>query len=308
MDISDIRSETDRLLMASLAPNTRHAYDSGIRAYSEFRLSLGLIVSWPPSVKDFTDFISYLSLKGASPSTARSYVSGIGFKCKVEGVPDITQNFLVKKLLLGMSKLGIVRDRRLPITIDLLKNIARVLPAVCSSNYEATLFSAIFSMAYFGLFRVGELVVNSSSNLNHAVDILNVRMQEHDNVLEVLLSHSKTDQKGKGTVIALPAVNTPVCPVVSMKAYMSLRPEQSGPLFIHFSGTPVSRFQFASVLKKALHFLNVQNDCYKSHSFRIGAASCAASKGLSEDRLKQLGRWESKAYKSYVRIPTGELL
>ena len=35
------------------------------------------------------------------------------------------------------------------------------LRRVCSSNYESLMFSAAFSIAYFGMLRVGEIAVNS---------------------------------------------------------------------------------------------------------------------------------------------------
>lgn len=295
-------------MTASVALNTRLAYESGIKAFQAFRFSLGLPEVWPPSIQTVVDFISYLSLKGAAASTARSYLSGIGYRCKILGVSDTTQCFLVKKLILGMSRSGSEGDKRLPITIDLLQRVIRVLPAVCSSNFEAVLFASAFTVAYFGFFRIGELVVDSSFKLNHALDISNVKFGEQDKVLEVLLPHSKTDQTAKGCVIALSAVSSLVCPVTLMKAYLAIRPKVQGPLYRHFSGAVVTRYQFSSVLKKALKALGIDSNRFKSHSFRIGAATSAASKGFSEDGIKQLGRWESKAYKSYIRIPTTELL
>jgi hypothetical protein len=53
------------------------------------------------------------------------------------------------------------KDSRLPITIELLVKILSVLPIVCSSHYESELFTAGYTLAYYGLFRVGELIVDS---------------------------------------------------------------------------------------------------------------------------------------------------
>jgi len=46
---------------------------------------------------------------------------------------------------------------------------------------------------------------------------------------------------------------------------------------------------------------------YNGHSFRIGAATTAAAKGLEDARIKTLGRWESTAYLRYVCIPREQL-
>ncbi|MGL5102545.1 MAG: hypothetical protein ACRC6N_08390, partial [Plesiomonas sp.] len=42
-------------------------------------------------------------------------------------------------------------------------------------------------------------------------------------------------------------------------------------------------------------------DNFSSHSFRIGAATTAAQKGLSQHQIQTLGRWSSEAFKSYIR-------
>ncbi|XP_055955152.1 uncharacterized protein LOC126812595 [Patella vulgata] len=46
---------------------------------------------------------------------------------------------------------------------------------------------------------------------------------------------------------------------------------------------------------------------YKAHSFRIGAASAACSGGHSMEAIQRMGRWNSDAYKKYIRIPVLQL-
>ena len=46
---------------------------------------------------------------------------------------------------------------------------------------------------------------------------------------------------------------------------------------------------------------------YAGHSFRIGAATSAASKGINDSTIKLLGRWESEAYQIYIRTPRDAL-
>ena len=46
---------------------------------------------------------------------------------------------------------------------------------------------------------------------------------------------------------------------------------------------------------------------YSGHSFRIGAASTVAVVGIEDSLIKTVGRWESTAYLSYVRVPWDRL-
>ena len=66
---------------------------------------------------------------------------------------------------------------------------------------------------------------------------------------------------------------------------------------------PITRSFLNSQLQLSLKFsgLNLKN--YKSHSFRIGAATTAWAKGFSEEQIQQMGRWNSEAFKKYIRIP-----
>ena len=67
--------------------------------------------------------------------------------------------------------------------------------------------------------------------------------------------------------------------------------------------SPVSRQFFNQQLKTSLNFSGFDVKRYKGHSIRIGAATWAKSKGISDDKIQLLGRWKSDAYKKYIRIP-----
>jgi site-specific recombinase XerD len=70
----------------------------------------------------------------------------------------------------------------------------------------------------------------------------------------------------------------------------TLRPSGGGPLFGHFDRSPLTRYQFTSVMKKCLHTLGIEETQYASHSFRIGMATTCAMKGVSDDQIKMYGR------------------
>lgn len=277
--------------------------------FDRFRVSSGLPLVWPPSDQHIIQFIVSCSLRGLSSASVRTYLSGISFKCKLQYTRDPTQNFVVKKLLAGMSRLISTTDARLPITPALLEKLINVLPVVCSSLYEVILFSAVFSCSYFGLFRVSELVLDSTKgSSSHAMDASSIQFFQDNSAVKIYVAHSKTDQLGRGVVLILPAVKGKVCPVKLLKQFSMQRPKIQGPFFCHFDRSPLTRYQFNAILKKSLSCIGVDIKKYKSHSFRIGGATTASINGISDGQIKELGRWESRAYKRYIRIPTSKLI
>ena len=87
-----------------------------------------------------------------------------------------------------------------------------------------------------------------------------------------------------------------------MSQYLKERPNYPGPLFCHFEGLALTRYQFSAILKKCLVIIGIESDKFKSHSFRIGMTTTCAIDGITDEQIKQLGGWESNAYLRYIRI------
>lgn len=218
------------------------------------------------------------------------------------GKCDTTQNVLVGKVLEGMKRLQHRVDTRLPVTGPILAQIVKVLPLVCLNKFEALLFQAAFTMTFFGFFRVGELCLSKGGNPSHVVGRGDVTLVQGQYV-QVHLRYSKTDPSGKGTIIQLRVSDNEIYSLIAMEAFLKVRPGVGGPLLCHFSGQSVTRYQFSSVLQKALRYLDIDTASFKTHSFRIGAASAAFKAGHTADALKEAGRWKSNCYSHYIRIP-----
>lgn len=191
-------------------------------------------------------------------------------------------------------------DLRLPITKDMLFSVINFLPFVCNSCYECHLFQAMFSVAYHGLLRIGELAYTGQYS-RHVIQMSDVKYLENG-LVQVRVPSSKTDQCGIGSLIFLkPQANVAICPCKLLHKYLRVRPDISGPLFCHFDGIYVTRYQFVSILKKALTRSGLQSKNFCSHSFRIGCATSLAMEGVPDDIIMQLGRWKSNSYKLYIR-------
>lgn len=219
----------------------------------------------------------------------RSYLAGLSYLTKVQGFQDPTDQFLVSKLLQGLKRTNHTHDSRLPITKHLLQRIITILPSVCKENYESSLFSSAFSIAFYGLLRVSELTVTPKQN--HWVLLREHLHVDHINKhLHLLVKFSKTDQTGKGTTLHIQSPGDLTCPYALVTKYLSFQSITKGPLFCHFGGSPVTRYQITAVLTKAISALNIDSTAYKSHSFRIGASTELVLKGYPSDIIQTSGR------------------
>lgn len=103
------------------------------------------------------------------------YISALSYAHKLKGVQDNTQTFIVKKALQGLHrKQGTSVDPRVPISISILEQVIDALPAICKAPYEAVLFSTIFSVSYYGLLRVGEVLSIQLTQLSIYKDKVNI--------------------------------------------------------------------------------------------------------------------------------------
>lgn len=96
----------------------------------------------------------------------------------------------------------------------------------------------------------------------------------------------------------------PVCSVTLLLDYLTARGPDAGSLFCWSNNTAITRSYFTQCLSQALSFSGLDTKVYRSHSFRIGAASWAAAKGMSDAQIRTFGRWKSTAFLRYIRTPS----
>ena len=68
------------------------------------------------------------------------------------------------------------------------------------------------------------------------------------------------------------------------------------------NGPPLTRSLVTDRLRAILLSAGLPGD-FSSHSFRIGAATSAASAGVPDRLIQVLDWWKSNAYKQYIRTP-----
>ena len=128
----------------------------------------------------------------------------------------------------------------------------------------------------------------------------------HLNEACLVLKTSKNDPFRQGVSISYFKVNCNFCPVEALQKFLQLRVRFANsprtPLFLFKDYSHLTRAKFLGLLHKICERAGLNSDNFKGHSFRIGAATSAAAKGLQDHLIQCLGRWRSDAYKTYVRV------
>ena len=296
------------LLSSTLSAGSRKLYS---RAWSIFRDFHNRFVSsrsltLPLNTATIALFISYLRARKLAASTITTYLSAISYVHKMRGFCDPTKTFLIHKLLIAVGKER-SPDTRLPITKPVLFQIVRSLQHTNSSADQRTLFTAMFLIAFYGFFRIGELASKSPANTNTVVQFSSLSFLSRDGCtqsLKITICHFKHNTNNRPVDIIITRDPTsPFCPVQAMLDYCKVRLFSPGPLF-RLHNRPVTVTQFNSQLRSCLSFCSLDSSRYKSHSFRIGAACHAADLGFSDSQIRALGRWKSDAFKLYIQNET----
>ena len=180
-----------------------------------------------------------------------------------------------------------------------------------AKDHDNIMLWAAGNLCFFGFLRAGEATVPSEAEYDSGVHLhppdVAVDSKLDPSMMRIHLKASKTDPFRKGIHIFVGVTGNDLCPVTAMLAFLSCRGSKPGPLFQFQDGRYLTRDRFVSHVKTALTTAGVSCKHYSGHSFRIGAASTAAGRGIPDATIKTLGRWESSAYLLYIKLPREQL-
>ena len=261
-------------------------------------------------------FCAHLIDNGRQSSTVRSYLSAI--KCVLQNDNyQLVESHVILSTLTRACRL--VNDRvhtRLPIKLGLLEMILFEINRRYSTQpYLQAMYSTLFALAYYGLFRIGEVTAS-----NHCIKACNVHMAKNKDKLLIILYSSKThDKESKPQKVKITSMKqddktsrnsnmkkvTPhFCPFQLTQRYLTLRGGYkcvNEQFFIFSSGEPVSARHVSQLLKLSLKQMNFNQDLYSFHSLRSGRSCDLLKAGYTIDQIKMLGRWKSNAVYKYIK-------
>ena len=173
------------------------------------------------------------------------------------------------------------------------------------SKFDDVMLWAAFCTAFFGFLRAAEFTCSNdtfSPEINLAVSSVSIDKHPIPDAVFLRIKRSKTDQFARGCSVVLARSDSPICPVAALMAYLTRRGGHEGPLFQFEDKSPLTREKLNAQLQLLIRVAGWQGR-YTLHSFRIGAATTAASLGFPDYLIKALGRWSSEAYQLYIKLP-----
>lgn len=125
--------------------------------------------------------------------------------------------------------------------------------------------------------------------------------------VEITIRASKTDQEGKGAVVALPWYTNEyqeICPVRSLEFLNARTPTDH--VFRAYRGghwgNPISTKAVTRIIQRSAALAGLPGR-YSAHSLRRGFATWAASEGAPDSQIMHHGRWKSReVMDGYVEI------
>ena len=198
---------------------------------------------------------------------------------------------------------------RLPVTATLLSRIGDELTR--TAHPERLVLWAVACTAFFGFFRLGELLLTNRTAFNPQLHLawgdMAIDNPHSPQMLRFHLKHSKTDPFSRGADVILGRTGLPLCPVAAVLNYVARRGSRQGPFFLASTAQPLTKQEFVREIRTILATLGITDHEYAGHSFRIGAATSAAMAGVEDSTIQLLGRWQSSAFLRYIHTPQEKL-
>ena len=305
----------------SLSKKTWSSYKTAENMLIKCQDETGSNMELPLDQRDVLLFIAWSIKRGIQSRTISSYLSGIRMLHLKQGLNvPILRSDLVKQILEGRVHMDTVQKRqgnkptRLPVTPTVLKLLKLELKSSTLSKENKRLLWAVITIAFAGGFRIHELLSTMEAKFDPLYTLLGEDIKikpithrgEKIETLQIKLKSQKTDRIGVDCIVDVYESNGAFCPVKAFNKWKRTTNQLQNlkPAFREDNGKPLTGKNFNKHLKQLLsNHIDYSMGNITSHSFRAGIATLMGELGYSDDEIKALGRWSSRAFETYLKLP-----
>jgi len=269
----------------------------------------------------FVDWL--LEDRGVSSATVSSYLAGIRKLHEIRGLAEPgLKDGLVNQVLKGKKNLEGVQKRtkddkgRMPVTLTIMKMLKEAIRAWDRPTDTKLLMWAVCTIAFHGSFRIHEILSRSETFFDPDFTLLRKDMTithqrwgdgKTTEVLQVTLKCPKESRTGRSTMVDVYETGGPTCPVKGYRLWNDRAGrcrDQDSILFRGQDGVPLTGRRFNAQLKQLLEpFIDYGKGQITAHSFRSGVPSLLGSLGYEDEEIKRVGRWSSRSFEHYTKLP-----
>jgi hypothetical protein len=300
----------------ALAKSTWSTYKTTRNHLSKCEQQTGEDLSLPVNDAKTILFLSWLlEERKIKLTSVESYLAGLRQLHLVEGLeaPKIRSD-IINTILKGAKHRSWLEDRlnprskRLPMNLVAITLLGLELNQMEMNKADIRMVWTVSLIAFFGSFRMGELLTDKEEEFDPASDLLTediiiTKGSNNQKILQIKLKLSKENRSNKDIIVDL-FQNDTFCPIKAMESWInsSTRQEKGMPAFRLTNGTSLTKKRFNSILKSCLN-KNIPPGAgfYSGHSFRAGIPSMLGSLGYSTKEIMCVGRWSSNSYECYVK-------
>ena len=220
-----------RLFAEGLASSTRATYSSAQLRYLNFCSQLGAS-PLPLTERTLCLFAAFLVNEGLRAQSISVYLSAVCHLQVSSGLPAPSRSTWPWLQYVIRGTQGPSARVRLPITASILTQLLEVWSTQLSSGdgYAARLLWATSCLAFFGFFRLAELLPDSpSSPAPLLLSDIAVDSRSSPSMICLHIRRAKNDPFGKGAKVYLGKTNMAVTATLN---YIVVRPDAPGPLLL----------------------------------------------------------------------------
>lgn len=291
------------ILRHGWAPATTRQYAAAVNKFLVFLSATNEAHATQPFrsrlIYRFIIWCSASSSKRVSTSTIKRYLSGLRmWHCLHDKRFPAVDTHRIRLLLKSCTRTEERSSTKVRVGLT-LRDVLSLTDELTTTSRMDLVTKTIILVGFWGLARLGELVENRD-HPNIFIRRKDVFFYDNGSRAKIALRLAKTAKPGEIQHLHLNAQPNRLDPINALRALLQRIPgTPDDPLF---PGTAPGRAMHRSLISNFLK-ANGPSDSHKwsGHSLRIGGASFQRHAGRSVRSLKRLGRWQSDAYKIYVR-------